>query len=153
MRKLIFFICIAFAGCAEKSQHDSVIQSVVSTSNLCPESGVCRVSFIRLLVLPQEFDDVEVRVTGYLVPEGSDTRLFFDQNAANNGLIDRSVRLVYQDNYPNTRRIFSGEPRYVSLIGKFSNRSGDSGGVHGPIFEEAGEIVPLYPPSSVVGRK
>jgi hypothetical protein len=153
MKKYILLMCLVSTACSEKLPHDPIAQRARIPSDVCPKSGVCRTSFIRLLALPGAFDGVDVRVTGYLVPKGAETRFFFDETAARNGLVDRSVRLIYEDKYPNTRRIFFGEPRYVSLIGKFSDRSNSSGGVHDPSPEEVGDLVPLYPPISIAGLR
>ncbi|MGH8604305.1 MAG: hypothetical protein ACREXR_16470 [Gammaproteobacteria bacterium] len=150
MKTAQLLILLLLGGCENPERHFDSGESMLATptESLCPASGACHTSMISVLAFPNAFDGREVRVTGYLVPDDSETRIYLDEEAARIGISDRALLLEYNATYPRTKRMFSGPARYVSIIGIFSDGSERKGGVHGGL-KEAGVMIPTFPPTAI----
>ena len=111
-------------------------------------SGACQTSLISVIATPREFRGRKIRFTGYLVPDGQETRIYLDRESAAFELLDRSVLLIYSDEYPLTQKMFLGPPRYVSVLGRFSDAAEQQVGMHRSVVE-AGVLIPTFPPTAV----
>lgn len=152
MKTIQFLVALAVLSCSSCSDtsEPSSGHGLVEPENDLRQEGTQQISMVSVIALPRTYDGRKIRFVGYLVPNGDLTRVFLDKESAENSILDRAILLARNDDLPNTQRMFNGPPRYVSIVGMFSDSSLRARGTY-KSNREIGSLQPTFPPSSITG--